>query len=63
MGKLLEGFKILCTDFDHILEKRRTNWIYYSSQDTNLGNTVYTLAATIENMEKNLLKIQDTLAK
>jgi hypothetical protein len=21
MGKLLEGFKILCTDFDHILEK------------------------------------------
>ena len=22
MGKLFEGFKILCTDFDHILEKR-----------------------------------------
>jgi len=21
MGKLLEAFKILCTDFDHILEK------------------------------------------
>ena len=22
LGKLLEGFKILCTDFDHILEKK-----------------------------------------
>jgi hypothetical protein len=22
MGKLFEGFKILCSDFDHILEKR-----------------------------------------
>ena len=22
MGKLFEGFKMLCTDFDHILEKR-----------------------------------------
>ena len=54
MGKLLEGFKISCTDFDHSLEKRRetvqrrTNQIYYSREDTNLENKVciYNLAAT-----------------
>jgi hypothetical protein len=25
MGKLFEGFKIVCTNFDHILEKRGGN--------------------------------------
>ena len=37
MGKLLEGFKILCTDFDQILEKRGN----YSREGTNQRNTVY----------------------
>jgi hypothetical protein len=42
MGKLLEGFKILCTDFDHILEKNGKVFKggYYSREDTNQGNTV-----------------------
>ena len=38
MGKLFEGFKILCTDFDHILEKKegiiRGGGDYYM-EDTN----------------------------
>ena len=37
MGKLFEGFKILCTDFDHILEKRgeTIQGGYYLREDTN----------------------------
>jgi hypothetical protein len=38
-GELLEGFKILFTDFDHILEKREETIQgqggYYSREDTN----------------------------
>ena len=44
MGKLLEGFKILCTEFDHILEKGGN----YSRGDIiegrNYGNTVFIFA-------------------
>ena len=36
MGKLFEGFEILCTDYDHMLEKRA---------DIIQGNTVYTVVA------------------
>ena len=40
MGKLLEGFKILCTDFDQILEKLFKGG-YCSREGTNQRNTVY----------------------
>jgi hypothetical protein len=38
MGKIFEGFKILWSDFDHILEKKGGklfNGEYYSREDTN----------------------------
>jgi len=37
VGKLLEAFKILCTDFDHILEKKGKLFKggYSSREDTN----------------------------
>jgi hypothetical protein len=37
MGKLFEGFTILCTDFDHILEKRGKPFKggYSSREDAN----------------------------
>ena len=39
----MEGFKILCTDFDHILEKKGKlfKWGYCSREGTNQRNTVY----------------------
>ena len=43
MGKLLEAFKILCSDFDHIWGKRgeTIQGGYFSREDTNYGNTVH----------------------
>ena len=43
MRKLFAGFKILCTDFDHILKKRgeTIQGGYYSREDTNKVNTVF----------------------
>ena len=37
MEKLFEGFKILCTDFDYIFQKRwkTIQGGYYSREDTN----------------------------
>ena len=37
MGKLFEGLTILCTNFDHILEKsgETIQGGYYSREDTN----------------------------
>jgi hypothetical protein len=42
MGRLFEGFEILCTDYDHILEKRGIVFKggHYIREDIIQGNTV-----------------------
>ena len=39
MGRLFEGFEILCADYDHMLEKRGKAG-HYIREDIIQGNTV-----------------------
>ena len=57
MRRLFEGFEILCTDYDHILEKR---WIIFKGghyinikQDIIQGNTEISHMALIKETASN----------
>ena len=43
MGRLFEGFEIVCTDYDRMLEKVGTLFKggHYVREDINQGNTVF----------------------
>ena len=50
MGRLFEGFQILCTDYDYILGKRGIVFKggHYIREDIIQGNTVYQKKTNLE---------------